>query len=318
MNKNTLTQVQTQACVTVLERYKAGDEKINAAKAGRTIFMNAFMDGRRAAMSRFGMRVLLAEAGLLECDISETATKMVDYLVGLKNSFELVETGFNSMLARAWNYKPFMDQRLTAFSVKIDDQWVGFDDAKDVMREVQAMSFDEWASKGFWESLRWLIANHPGAEVINNSEFFKADTLSAMFRVRGNLSWWASFQPTAQKGFTFHEENLHKSEEEYRLSGGCNTHYVGEAQEKWEAAAKRLEKATEAMELMANADVQDFIDALCIIFELAGREEPRADEFSEEVDREKQLATMEDAMAKALQDLELMVDAAIKNGRIAA
>lgn len=316
--KNTLLSIQKQAVELLKARYQAGDEKKVAAKAGRAVFMNAFMDARRAALSRFGMRVLLAEAGLLPCDVSETADKLVAHLVNTKAGFELVEISYGSVLAASWGFKPFIDSRLSAFSVKIDDQWVGFDDPQDILREIKSVGFDDWAARGFWQSLRWLAENSEGAHIVSESEFFKAVSISDMFRVRGNLTWWSSFKETAYKGFAYHEENLRKAEEEYTLSGGCNTHYVGEAQEKWEAAGKRLEKAVEAADLLANAKVIQFLDDLCTIFELAGRPEPRADVYSPEVEREKQLASMDAAAETAQTDLARMLDSAIQKGRIAA
>lgn len=318
MKNSIINSVVAQAIQTTSDRYTLGHTKVDSAKAGRGVITDAHITRRRNALSRFGMRCLLKKAGILECDIPSTVDKLTDHLVDLKEQSTICEDAFNTFVGASWNWGAFHDQRLSAFSVKVDDIWMSYNDKEDVKDAILSIHPTEWMSRGFWDALRWLIDNHEGVEAINDSEFFKVNTLSDIFKIRGQLTWWASFKDAAQKGFNYHEERLAQSEEDYRLSGGCNTHYVGEQQDKWEAAGKRLEKAVEADDLMNNPAVEAFIKDLCNVFRLAGKDQPMAGEYSAEVEREKQLATMEKAAEMAMQAVTMMVQAAIEKGRLAA
>jgi hypothetical protein len=314
------TVVETAVGIAI-ERFKAEGRKGMAAKAGRAVIEKDHMKRRSIATGRFGARVLLDVAGILPLDMHEVMPKVVDHLLQLQHEAELAEIGLNTFLSNAWNMPEFESRLLSAFSYVVDPdavkkEWVSCTDEETILSGVKAIGQEEWMARGFWDALRWMLENHEGAAVIDNAEFFNLKTLSDLFRIRGQLTWWASFHNKANKLFESAEHRLMTSENEYALSGGTNTHYVGEAQGQWEAAGKRLEKAREASELMADPQVIKFIDDLCCVFELAGKDEPRVDEYSEEKEFQKQLATMETAAENAMEAVRKMVANSIAKGML--
>lgn len=306
MKQSTVSILVRQAIAITTEQFAANGVKKTAASAGWNIIARAHVERRNKLTSRLAARFVLAEVGQLELD-GDLGNKFIEQLMAYRKDAEVMEAGFNGFLAQAWGWRSRELDQLAAFSWKFDDVWQSTNDEATIREMVKAITPDEWFKRGFWEALRWVIENHPGAQVVNDSEFFKFKELGDVYRIPGQLSWWSSFKSKAAQLFIRSEEQLADMEEEYKLSGGCNTHYVGEMQERWEAASKRLEKAVEAEALFNHSDVQALFEVIDHIFELAERDAPRQDVYSEEKEFVKQLQSMETAAAQAIAAVETML-----------
>lgn len=306
MKKNIVAVLVGQAIAVTTEQFAATGIKKTAASAGWNIIARAHVERRNKLVSRLAARFVLAEVGQLEL-ANDIGSNFIRQLMIYREDAEIMEAGFNGFLAQAWGWGSRELDQLAAFSWKFDDVWQSTNDEATIREMIKAISPEEWFKRGFWESLRWVIENHPGAQVVNESEFFKFNELGDVYRIPGQLSWWSSFKSKATQLFIRSEEQLADMEEEYKLSGGCNTHYVGEMQERWEAASKRLEKAVEAEALFNHSDVQALFEVIDRIFELAERDAPRLDTYSEEKEFTRQLQSMETAAAQAIAAVETML-----------
>lgn len=318
MNKSILTQIIGQACETTRSIYAQDGRKGEAAKAGRNVFITPHIEAKKEWAQKFGCSVLLKKAGIADCNVRELVESMAGELASGFSATQIVDVVYTNYLVESWGdfWGNFEDRRISGFSVRNDDgQWQSANDADGIKALIASVPADEWLARGFWPALRWMIANHEGVDAINGSEFFKAKSLSDMFRIRGQLTWWASFEERAYE-LVGKANDREIEARNFNEESGCNTHYLGEAEQDAIHATKRHEKALEAKELLAEPAVVKFLEDLVTVFSVAGRDEPRAGEYSPEAMIEKQLASMEVAAANAEANLEKMLAAALAQGVI--
>ena len=310
MNKLTQNEILSQAISAATTEYSSGGQKIEAARAGRQVYMAEHLLTRRKYVARVGMRLLLTKAGIEKADFKAVINTAAEALVDNFERYQVMDIAYSSFLTESFggSWGAYVDRRLAAFSVKSDDtdSWVSATDKASTLELMYSISPQEWINKGFWEALRWLLANNEGVQAVENSEFFNMSTLSHCFKVRGQLSWWASFKERATELVEGAAERERITRADYEVSH-CNTHYLGEAEQSTIAKMKLLEKAIEAEELLANPAVQAMLEALVTIFTTAQKDEPMAGVFNAEIEHEKQLASMEDAAAKALANMQRMM-----------
>ena len=310
MNTVNHVEIISQAITVATTEYGSSGQKIEAARAGRQVYMAEHLTTRRKYVARVGMRLLLAKAGIEKTDFKKVIDIAAGALVDNFERYQVLDIAYSSFLTESFggSWGAYVDRRLAAFSVKSDetDNWVSTTDKASTLDLMYSISPQEWVNKGFWEALRWLLVNNEGVQAVENSEFFDMSTLSHCFKVRGQLSWWASFKERATELVEGAAERERITRADYEVSH-CNGHYLGEAEQSTIAKLKLLEKASEAEELMADPAVQAMLDALVKIFTAAQKDEPMAGVFSAEVEHEKQLLTMEDAATKAMANMEQMM-----------
>lgn len=320
MNKNiaNLVALQELALNTVVTRARAGDKQGDAAKAGRMVINNAFNNQRAKAVGRFGARCLLAEAGIVEFDPARGLSMMADYLANMAKQFMPLDAALDSLLITAWGWKIDKEFKRDAFRVKHDDVWVGVSEPEEIVEEARALTADQWFTIGYWEALRWVIENHDGVKALQESEFFVVKDFSSLYRVYRGITWWASYEGKARKTESFLADRVRNAEAEYELSGGCNTHYVGEAIAEYGEYAPKLEQAVEANLMLTNQSVLKLFRDFEVLNDLAGRPPVVRDYYSEAEQVERQLQALETAAIQALEDTRKMLEAAVKNGFIEA
>lgn len=318
MNMSILTQTITQACQVTRTVYTKDGRHGEAARAGRNIFITPHIEGKKEWAEKFGCAVLLKKAGIQQCDVRELVENMASELATGFAVTQIVDAAFTNFLVESWGnfWGDFQDRRISGFSVRNDEgRWQSANDANGIKALIASVPSQEWLARGFWPALRWLITNHEGANAINGSEFFKVRSLSDMFRIRGQLTWWASFAERAYELVGKANDRELEARNLYEESG-CNTHYLGEAEQDALEATKRHEKALEAKELLAEPAVTKFLEDLVNVFVIAGRDEPKEGEYHPAALVEKQLADMEVAAENAVANLEKMLAAALAQGVI--